>query len=110
MGIFHAAGIHDAILHKLSKLNARLSFHYQCQQRIIAIAIKNNQGLINSELKSVSSVLSNIKVYVDKFRPSYIQRFGQQKYDELLQNPLYKTVSIKYILHIRINGSMKKNN
>jgi hypothetical protein len=32
----------------------------------IAIAIKNNQGLINSELKSVSSVLSNVKGYVDK--------------------------------------------
>jgi hypothetical protein len=59
----------------------------------IAIAIKNNQGLINSELKSVSSVLSNIKVYVDKFRPSYIQRFGQQKYDELLQNLLSKKIT-----------------
>jgi hypothetical protein len=59
----------------------------------IAIAIKNNQGLINSELKSVSSVLSNVKVYVDKFRPSYIQRFGQQKYDELLQNLLSKKIT-----------------
>ena len=59
----------------------------------IAIAIKNNQGLINSELKSVSSVLSNVKGYVDKFRPSYIQRFGQQKYDELLQNLLSKKIT-----------------
>jgi len=51
----------------------------------IVNAINSNKSLITQELKTASTKLKPITESVKKLRPKFISKFGQQKYDELLE-------------------------
>jgi hypothetical protein len=55
--------------------------------------INTQKNLINSELSTASQILSKVGKNIESLKPSYIDKYGQSKYDELLTSLLSKKIT-----------------
>ena len=70
----------------------------------VADGIAKNSKLIESEVKSLSSKLSpNIK-QIEKLKPKYIKRFGQQSYDNQLGKFLKNEINVDEFINTLSSG------
>jgi hypothetical protein len=54
-------------------------------ETIVLKGIKQNESLVKQGLESASAKLTPVVKSVESFKPKFITKYGQQKYDELLQ-------------------------
>jgi hypothetical protein len=64
----------------------------------IVNSINKFKQLINSELTKASSKISPITKEIQSLKPAYIERFGRNKYDELLRDYISGTSDKNYFL------------
>ena len=72
----------------------------------IVNSINKFKQLINSELTKVSSKISPITKEIQSLKPVYIERFGRNKYDELLREYISGTSDKNYFLQ-SLNSAKK---
>jgi hypothetical protein len=72
----------------------------------IVNSINKFKQLINSELTKVSSKISPITKEIQSLKPAYIERFGRNKYDELLREYISGTSDKNYFLQ-SLNSAKK---
>jgi hypothetical protein len=77
----------------------------QLESEIVNSIYKFKQ-LINSELTKVSSKISPITKEIQSLKPAYIERFGRNKYDELLRDYISGTSDKNYFLQ-SLNSAKK---
>jgi hypothetical protein len=56
-------------------------------------AVKQNEAVIKQGLESASAKLTPVVKSVESFKPKFIAKFGQQRYDELLQQFLSSKIT-----------------
>ena len=59
----------------------------------IVSSLSAEKNLVNSELNSASKILNSVGKNIDPLRTSYISKYGQSKYDELLSSLLSKKIT-----------------
>jgi hypothetical protein len=64
----------------------------------IVKSLKANEQLINKELSAASNTLGGLTESLNKLNPQYIERFGQNNYDDLLSKLLSNKISKKQFL------------
>ena len=93
-----------ALASKLSKGNKELS---KVELEVVN-TLRTNESTIKQELNAAGKTLGGLTNSINQFRPQYIKRFGQQKYDELLQNLLSnKTTKEEFIISLKSSNPNK---
>ena len=73
-------------------------------------AIKQNEGVIKQGLESASKKLPTITNEIKSFKPAYIERFGQESYDNLLREFLSGKSDKQYFVSALKGGTKASPN
>jgi len=77
-----------ALASKLSKSEKLTEVEVQLVKQIA-----DNSKVIQTELQGASNTLKPISQTIEEFKPKFIERLGQTKYEELLQNLISKKIT-----------------
>lgn len=79
----------------MAALSAKLSSKAKLSKTEIDLVekIKSQEKLIRNELKNASEIVTELQKTITQYKQTYITKFGQQKYDDLLNSLLSKKLT-----------------
>ena len=96
----------------MAALASKLSSGAKLSQSEIKIAkvLAQNETLIKQELSSVSNKISTIAKDLKSFKPSYVERFGQESYENLFRDFLSGKADKEYFIQTLKSGQKASPN